>query len=110
MASLIVASRPGQHLDDLTAALPHGITLEAAGEGSAAGPAKPVAGIEVRTYQLHDADGHTSHFYLLPGLNVEISASAIRSQVQSASDNQPAGQELLPAPVAEYIRSHGLYR
>ena len=109
-ASLIVASRPGQLLDDLTAALPDGITLSVAPQHSATAPTQRDGPIEVHSYVLRNPAGDKAQFYLLPGLHVEISASAIRDQVRSASDIQPAGQDLLPPTVAEYIRLHGLYR
>ena len=111
VAPLIVASRPGQPLDGLRAALPSGLTIETAPEaplGTSA--AKP----EVRSYILHNLARETSPFYLLPGLDVEISASQlrerIRDQVLAAPETPAASHELLPKTVLEYIRSHGLYR
>jgi nicotinate-nucleotide adenylyltransferase len=102
---LIVASRPGQLLDGLKAALPEGLTLES-GEGED----RTVAGVEMRTCTLRNLAGQTTPFYLLPGLNVEISASDIRAGIQAAMDGQEGCQELLPGPVFEAIRSRGLYR
>ena len=67
------------------------------------------AGIELRSYLLRNAAGETAAFHLLPGLDIEISASDIRAQVRSAS-HDPAVSSLLPAPVADYIRTHALYR
>jgi nicotinate-nucleotide adenylyltransferase len=132
-ASLIVASRPGQQLDDLAVYLPYGLTLSPAPDHvtlqhpviqqatanqqqsvlrSEHGESKDLllGNIELRSYFIRNPAGHTAPFYLLPGLDVEISASEIRSQVRSASDHRAPGQELLPASVAEYIRTHGLYR
>jgi len=106
LASLIVASRPGQQLGDLTPFLPRGLTLESAPPPAAA----PPAGIEVVTYLLRDAAGRTAPFYLLPGLDVEISASEIRKQVGSSAADAPASRSLLPPAVADYIRTHSLYR
>ncbi len=94
-ASLIVASRPGQPLLSLEASLPAGLTLQPV-------ETREKNGIEVRSFSLADAAGRQSSFYLLPGLDVEISASAIR-----------AGQDFsarLPASVADYIRARHLYR
>jgi nicotinate-nucleotide adenylyltransferase len=54
--------------------------------------------------------GQRAPFYLLPGLDVEISASRIRDQVRAAKGSQTAGHELLPDAVSDYIRFHGLYR
>ena len=48
-------------------------------------------------------------FYLLPGLDIEISASQIRAQVRSFSPDVAVPRSV-PAPVADYIRSHSLYR
>ena len=109
VASLIVASRPGQRLDDLTGALPVGITLEPMSDGEAE-LAERDSGIELHSYLLRNARGETAQFHFLPGLQVEISASKIREQVRGNSDAQPAGQELLPPAVAAFIRAHGLYR
>jgi nicotinate-nucleotide adenylyltransferase len=105
IAPLIVASRPGQQLDDLAAALPRGLTLEAAaGEGLAEN------GVEVRRYVLRNPAGETTPFFLMPGLNVEISASAIREQIGTANGSQARCHQLLPAAVMEAIRERGLYR
>jgi nicotinate-nucleotide adenylyltransferase len=105
VAPLIVASRPGQSLEDLAAVLPVGLSLETvsvdAGESN---------GVEVSRYTLCNSSGVTAPFYLLPGLHVEISASEIRRQVHAARGRQLAGHELLPEDVSEYIAAHGLYR
>ena len=106
-ASLIVASRPGQSLADLASALPDGITIA----GRDADGTEPTASVELCTYRLRGARGEQSPFYLLPGLDVEISASEIRRQIRGAP---PAcanvERELLPLAVARYIRERGLYR
>jgi nicotinate-nucleotide adenylyltransferase len=100
-APLIVASRPGQRLDGLEAALPAGLTLEAAAE-------KEEAGAEMRRYFVVNGAGERTPFYLLAGLNVEISASAIREEMEAARGSETV-EELLPGAVVEYIRAHGLY-
>jgi len=117
VAPLIIASRPGQRPEDwiegLRAALPEGLAIEATpawGEGR--------ADVELCTYALHNSGGDTAPFYLLPGLNVEISASdirgAIRDQVKEQLAAQPvemaSGAKLLPDAVLDYILSHGLYK
>jgi nicotinate-nucleotide adenylyltransferase len=110
-ASLIVASRPGQSLGDLASALPEGLTVEAV-----SGPDSMVPEVEVRHYLLRNQAGDTAPFYLLPGLEIEISASEIREQVRirdqvrAAPGSLASERELLPAPVLAYIRAHGLYR
>ena len=105
VASLIVASRPGQMLDDLAGFLPEGISLEPAPAPDSASGAET---IEVQSYGLRSAAGLVSGFYLLRGLDVEISASEIRDQVRSAEGAAEA-RAAIPAPVADYIRAHGLY-
>lgn len=97
-ATLIVASRPGLHLDDLAGLLGNGLRLEAA-EPPASCPENRV---DIRSFLVRDSAGRSAPFYLLPGLDVEISASAIRAQSGS-----PA---LVPPAVSEYIRAKGLYR
>jgi nicotinate-nucleotide adenylyltransferase len=108
-APLVVASRPGQPLDDLQAELPAGLTLVSQPETD-----RPSSSVELRPYLLVNRAGDRTPFYLLPGLNVEISASDIREQLRysgdSASATPAAGDALLPAAVLDYIRSRGLYR
>ena len=109
VAPLIVASRPGQPLDDLKVLLPPGLTMEPS-DSSALAESK----VEVRSYCLSNCAGQRAAFYLLPGLDVEISASQIRElareKFQSAEVSRAAGHQLLPDAVFDYIRSHGLYR
>jgi nicotinate-nucleotide adenylyltransferase len=105
VAPLIVASRPGQPLAGLKAALPPGLTMEPAPDGG-----KTESGVEVRAFVLVNQAGNRAPFYLLPGLDVEISASDIRAQIHTAAEDLIAGSNLLPPTVASYIRSHGLYR
>lgn len=105
VAPLIVASRPGQRLDDLRAALPDGLTMEPA-------PAveKHASGIEVQCYSIKSAAGASAPFYLLPDLDVEISASKIREQIRAMGRRAPQERKLLPDAVADYVRKRGLYR
>jgi nicotinate-nucleotide adenylyltransferase len=105
IAPLIVASRPGQRVDDLQAALPEGVVLEFAPNAAPSDSA-----IEVKSYQLRNSAGEHAPFYVLPGLNVEISASEVREQICAASENRTKGHGLLPRAVSDYIRSHNLYR
>jgi nicotinate-nucleotide adenylyltransferase len=101
VAPLIVASRPGQKLEDLAEVLPEGLTIQE-------DPA--VAGSPLRVFTLRNDAGSAAPFYLLPGLEIEISASEIRRQVGAALDRLCAGHELLPDAVCNYIAQHGLYR
>jgi nicotinate-nucleotide adenylyltransferase len=136
-ASLIVASRPGEWLDDLARHLPQGLRLEpsitsvipskpssTAAEQEypkdlrrerRAPPHKPglistPAQIELRSYIVRNAAGATAPFFVLPDLDVEISASEIRKQVRSSDHKTAATQSLLPGAVADYVRAHRLYR
>jgi nicotinate-nucleotide adenylyltransferase len=103
VASLAVASRPGQILDHLAALLPTGLTM-----GAEAGYESGAAA-ELHRYTLRNAEGRTAAFYVLSGLDVEISATDIRVQIR-AGESSGAGPSLVPATVARYIRTHGLYR
>jgi nicotinate-nucleotide adenylyltransferase len=107
-APLIVASRPGQRLDDLKAALPEGLTMMSLPETD-----RKDSGVEMRSYLLMNRAGERAPFYLLPGLHVEISATEIREQIReplrAPSSTPTAGRELLPSAVLDYIRSRGLY-
>jgi nicotinate-nucleotide adenylyltransferase len=103
-ATLIVASRPGLHLDDLSGLLGNDLSLA---------PAAPLhlpseSGIDLRSFVVRDSAGRTALFYLLPGLDIEISASAIRGQAQAAPPAQ--GDPVVPPAVSEYIQAKGLYR
>jgi nicotinate-nucleotide adenylyltransferase len=121
-APLIVASRPSQsrwRLADLSATLPAGLTIEALPQpDSATGlsgdfPPLPSAfprEILLRRYILRNSTGDCAPFYLLPGLHIQISASAIRRRILADRESQPPGPELLPEAVTNYIRAHGLYR
>jgi nicotinate-nucleotide adenylyltransferase len=104
VAPLIVASRPGQPLEGLTNALPAGLALEPAQAGEST-----EAGIEVRAFVLVNKSGERTGFYVLPGLNVGISASEIRAQMQAARVGAAAGADLVPAAVRDYIAEHKLY-
>lgn len=113
VAPLIVASRPGEPLDDLRAALPEGLSLEPAAGSPPAGNGVAAA-IEVRSFLVRNAAGECSPFYVLPGLDVEISASRIRDLIRedasAASEPATVQHQLLPIAVFAYIRAHGLYR
>lgn len=104
-ASLIVASRPGGQIENLAPYLPASIRIAAA--ESAPGPA-PHLDPDLGTYTLTNAAGETAALYLLPGLDIPISASEIRNQLQGHADADESG--LVPAAVADYIWRHGLYQ
>lgn len=108
IASLIVASRPGQLLRNLDSVLPQCLTIEPASISE-----EPDA-IALRRYILRNPDGRQAPFYLLPGLHIDISASDIREQIRLSGSPPSAAQTLYPAllppPVLDYIRAHRLYR
>ena len=66
--------------------------------------------VPMRIFTLRNAAGDATPFYLLPGLEIDISASDIRDEVSAALDRLCAGHKVLPDAVCEYIASHGLYR
>jgi len=103
VAPLIVASRPGQPLEGLGNALPAGLSLELAQAGEST-----EGGVAVRAFVVVNASGKRAPFYVLPGLNVGISASEIRAQMQAAGSGA-AGRDLVPAAVRDYIIEHKLY-
>jgi nicotinate-nucleotide adenylyltransferase len=109
LAPLIVASRPGESLNNLDSALPPGLVLEAAPE-----PDTVESEVALRRYLLRNPAGDQAPFYLLPGLHIEISASQIRDLIHAQTPPSAAAPNselaLLPPPVLEYIRAHNLYR
>jgi nicotinate-nucleotide adenylyltransferase len=93
--NFVVAGRPGFSLQDVHAALPIGV--ESAGEHVEAGYTR---------LSLFGPSGQSSELFLLPDLDQDISATEIRAALAEGS----TPQTVLPFTVAEYIRSHGLYR
>lgn len=105
LAPLIVASRPGQRLEDLAAIVPDGLTIHEDGP-AASGAAEGT----LRVFTLRNAAGASTPLYLLPGVEIEISGTEVRQQVSAALERLCAGHELLPDAVCHYIAAHGLYR
>lgn len=104
-ASLVVASRPGEDIRDLEQSVPAGLTIKVAEP-----PVESAdASIQLVCWTLRNGQGRTAALYILPGLDVEISATDIRGQIKTGIPADPA-RPLIPAAVAEYIREHGLYR
>lgn len=96
LARLIVAARPGERLGDeasIAKCMPEGIGVE---RDEAAD-----------TYRLRNAAGAGSSLTLLPDLNYEISATAVRKAIRAQGATE-AG--VIPGAVLGYIREHGLYR
>jgi nicotinate-nucleotide adenylyltransferase len=108
VAPLIVASRPGEPpgvlADELQRALPQGLKLVTANTTP-----QIESGVEVRAFHLTNPAGERAPFYVLPELHVEISASEIRDQLRAEQETAP-GDSVLPSQVADYIRSHQLYK
>jgi hypothetical protein len=69
---------------------------------------------KIDAYLLQNAMGESAPFFILPGLEVEISASLVREGIQSPlnASAAPSSPELgmLPHAVLDYIRDRGLYR
>lgn len=109
VAPLIVASRPGEDLSKLSEHLPAALTLEEEADASDL----PVCDVEVRVFWVVGESGTGARqrvpFYLLPGVDVPISASRIRELARNRELSY-VDEVLLPEAVAEYIRAHGLYR
>jgi len=103
-APLIVASRPGQRLEHLAAELPDGLTIEPDPLSAENRPGT------LEVFTIRNSSGAEAPLYLLPGLEIEISASEIRNDVNSAFDSLSAGHGLLPDAVCDYISTHHLYR
>lgn len=112
VAPLIVASRPGQPLDDLRAMLPEGLRLEAHCDCGPALPRAETSKMELRCETIVDSAGNMARFYLLPNVDVPISASDVRGWIGQRAHSGPRYNEhsVLPGCVADYIRSKGLYR
>ena len=91
----IVAGRPGFSLQQITSAFPKGV--ENRGERREAAFTR---------FSLANRSGQSAELFLLPDLDQDISATEIRAALAEGSEQQTV---LAPA-VAEYIRSHALYR
>lgn len=100
---LIIASRPGERLKDLKGALPPGLRMEAV-----VAP-KDQNGVAVQEFEVSNDIGQSAKLYLLPGLDIRISASEIREQLGGAQTTEEV-RRWLPERVADYVRAHGLYR
>ena len=101
LASLIVASRPGEDLSNLSALLPRGLEL------------RPISD-EPNQYRLLNATGDRSSLTILPDLNYDISATQLRTQLLTqllAHVHGQSGAEppLLSPAVLAYVLSHHLY-
>jgi nicotinate-nucleotide adenylyltransferase len=105
-AEMVVASRPGQAVDDqaLAAALPDGLRVARKAEGD-----EMRDGVRVRGFRVGNGRGAIAELYLLPGVDERVSASEIRARAGAAKDAS-ALREWVPEAVAAYIWAHALYR
>ena len=94
LSDWIVASRPGICLSEIEVALPKGITAES--ERDSCGCA----------LVLRHAGGGTTRVHLLDNLHEDVSATELRTGLQSGK----LLSGMLPAAVAEYIAKTNLYR
>jgi nicotinate-nucleotide adenylyltransferase len=109
LATLVVASRPGQNFDaaaDLSACLPPAVTLIQQSQ-SAMQRADSIQPIQQIHHRLRNTAGAEADLYLLPNLNYDISATALRREIHQHPGTQPT---LLPPAVLQYIHQHHLYQ
>jgi nicotinate-nucleotide adenylyltransferase len=95
----IIAGRPGFSLEQINAALPPGIVNTGEHREQA-----------FTRYTLSGPTGQTSGLFLLPDLDQDISATEIRAALANGADQQNVLAPVLAPGVAEFIRTHGLYR
>jgi nicotinate-nucleotide adenylyltransferase len=116
VAPLVIASRPGQHLESMRTALPDGLTIQPLPVKvkvefqHEAGEHRP----RIEPHLLRNAEGKSAPFFVLAGLKVEISASQVREAIHGRSSvslsNPLLEVGLVPHAVLDYIRDRGLYR
>ncbi len=108
VCTVVIAGRPGTALEVVCGALPEGI-----------GCTEEPGGTEkLRAYQLHGDVAPGACVYVLPDLQYEVSATAIREALRSGPEGSTAGgragagelTELVSPRVVAYAREHGLYR
>jgi nicotinate-nucleotide adenylyltransferase len=107
LAPFIVASRPGERLDNLCALLPDGLTLEP-GSTAEEAPFDAPSRHGLQSFVLRNPAGEIAPFRLLPELMVELSATQIRRELSGGDRGHV--QQLLTAPVSEFIFTRKLYR
>jgi nicotinate-nucleotide adenylyltransferase len=98
-AELVVASRPGEQLA-IGPSLPVGVFWEPGREQTAM-----VGGVEICTLGLRRVTGERTWMHVLPGMEIDISATEVRRRIQA--DEHVA--ELVVPSVLEYVRERGLY-
>lgn len=99
-ATLVVASRPGQALDDIAHSMPGSLRVVQCGE-----PVRSSQNVQLITWSVQNAAGISAPVHILSGLDIPISATDVRAALQAGRD-----PDMLSAGVADYVRKHGLYR
>jgi nicotinate-nucleotide adenylyltransferase len=92
--NFIVAARPGFSLDEIQGALPPEVAILGEEHGKT-----------FSRFALSGPGGQKTGLFVLPDLSQDISATEIRAALAEGGE----WQTVLAPPVAEYIRSHGLY-
>ncbi len=106
LCDFIVAGRPGFSLEQLDQCLPEGFSHgEHHDEANSA---------ELVEYRLRAEDGSVHSLYLMPDLQYDISATAIRTALLHGTEKDGAGgpselPSIIEPAVAEYVRTHHLY-
>ena len=77
-----------------------------AGRGLVAASVLALCSGPASAFTLSGPSGRSTGLFVLPDLDQDISATEIRAALAEGSEQQT----VLAPPVAEYIRSHSLYR
>jgi nicotinate-nucleotide adenylyltransferase len=98
----VVAGRPGFPVSDLGSILPEGVRVSGTPRLLEPG---------CLSVLIENPARRRSQLYILPDLQQDISATEIRTALNTASKSERAREDgVLPAAVIGYIQSHGLYR
>ncbi len=98
LAEVIVASRPGEALEPLGEHLPMGLKL------AVEEPEKLENG-RLERWKIVDQGGRAALLNILPGLHNEVSATELRTAIQTGRGSE----QLMPHAVLAYIHNHGIY-
>ncbi len=91
LASLIVASRPGEDVSEVASRLPESLSMEFDGPYH---------------YTIRNPQNYTSSLLILPDLHYDVSATQLREQINDPSADT---RRFLSQAVLGYIRAHRLY-
>ncbi|MFP5236209.1 MAG: nicotinate (nicotinamide) nucleotide adenylyltransferase [Acidobacteriota bacterium] len=101
VARLVVASRPGEAIDDLARFMPPELAVSSCDADAALSNGTAA----LRTWVVRNVAGASAALYVLSGLDFPMSATGVRAALRGG-----ARPEMVPGSVLEYIRRHGLYR